>query len=114
MPFSGAQYDANWTWGGGWNNLMAGLNVIPMDLGKTPGAGAEGPARMTGNVFFNNWVSGSPVGVGVSKRASNTLLLRNAFYDVPEPLVDRGQATTNLEASIRKDDAYSPERGPIR
>ena len=114
VPFSGAQYDANWTWGGGWNNLMAGLNVIPMDLGKTPGAGAEGPARMTGNVFFNNWVSGSPVGVGVSKRASHTLLLRNAFYDVPEPLVDRGRATTNLEASIRKDDAYSPERGPIR
>ncbi len=114
VPFSGAQYGANWTWGGGWNNLLAGLNVIPMDLGKKPGGDAEGPARLIGNVFFNNWVSGSRVGVGISKRAAHTLLLRNAFYDVADPLVDRGQATTSLDMSVRKDDAYTPERGPIR
>jgi len=51
---------------------------------------------------------------GISQRASHTLLLRNALYDVTNPLVDRGQATTELETSIRKDDAYTPERGPIR
>jgi hypothetical protein len=114
VPFSGAQYGANWAWGGGWNNLLAGLNVIPMDLGKAAGGGAEGPARMTGNVFCNNWVSGARVGVGVSKRAAHTLLLRTALFDVAEPLVDRGQATANLDPSIRKDDTYTPERGPIR
>jgi hypothetical protein len=112
-PFSGAQYGANWTWGGGWSNLLAGINVIPMDLGKDAGA-ADGPARITGNVFQDNWVSDSRIGVGVSKRAAQTLLLRNAFYGVAEPLVDRGSATANLEPSLRKDDAYTPERGPIR
>ena len=33
VPFSGAQYGGNWRWGGGWSNLLAGINVIPMDLG---------------------------------------------------------------------------------
>lgn len=114
VPFSGAQYDANWTWGGGWSNLMAGLNVIPMDLGKNAGGNADGPARIVGNVFFNNWISDSRVGAGISKRASHTLLLRNAFYGVGEPLVDRGRSTIDLEPSVRKGDAYTPERGPIR
>lgn len=114
MPFSGTQYGANWTWGGGWDNVMAGLSVIPMDLGVKPGGGTNGPARITANVFLNNWVSGSRIGVGVSQRASNTLLYRTALYDVAVPLVDHGRATQNLEPSLRSDDAYTPERGPIR
>ena len=114
VPFSGAQYGANWTWGGGWSNLLAGINVIPMDLGKAAGTGADGPPRIAGNVFFRNWVANSRVGAGVSKRAAQTLLLRNAFSGVAEPLADHGSQTTDLEPDIRKDDAYTPERGPIR
>lgn len=113
-PFSGAQYGANWTWGGGWDSVLAGLSVIPMDLGVKPGGATNGPARITGNVFQNNGVSGARIGVGVSQRASGTLFLRTALYDVTTPLVDRGRATQNLEPSLRADDAYTPERGPIR
>jgi hypothetical protein len=113
-PFSGAQYGANWIWGGGWDNVMAGLSVIPMDLGVKPGGATNGPARITANVFLNNWVSGSRIGAGVSQRASDTLFLRTALYDVAVPLVDRGVKTQNLDSSLRSDDAYTPERGPIR
>lgn len=114
VPFSGAQYGANWTWSGGWNNLLAGINVIPMDLGKSPGGGATGPARIIGNIFYNNWVSGAQVGVGLSQRAAHTLLLRTALHHVAEPVVNKGRHTTDLETNLRKSDAYSPERSPIR
>jgi hypothetical protein len=113
-PFSGAQYGANWTWGGGYDSVMAGLNVIPMDLGARPGGGTNGPARITGAVFQNNWVSGARVGAGVSQRASDTLFLRTVFHDTALPLVDRGRATRNVAPVLRADDAYTPERGPIR
>ncbi len=113
-PFSGTQYGANWTWGGGWDNVMAGISVLPMDLGIKPGGGTNGPARITGNVFLNNGVSGARIGVGISQRASHTLLQRTAFYDVAVPLVDRGQATQNLDPVLRADEAYTPERSPIR
>lgn len=113
-PFSGTQYGANWTWGGGWDNVMAGISVIPMDLGVKPGGVTNGPARITGNVFLNSWVSGSRIGVGVSQRASHTLLCRTALYDVAVPLVDRGRTTHTLETSLRTDEAYTPERSPIR
>ena len=113
-PFSGTQYGANWTWGGGWDNVMAGLSVIPMDLGVRPGGATNGPARITADVFQNNWVSGSRIGVGVSQRASHTLFLRTALYDVGVPFVDRGRSTQNHETSLRTDDSYTPERGPIR
>ena len=113
-PFSGTQYGANWTWGGGWDNVMAGISVIPMDLGVKPGGGTNGPARIKANLFQNNWVSGSRIGVGISQRASNTLILRTALYDVAVPLVDRGRATQNIDPALRTDDAYTPERSPIR
>ena len=113
-PFSGTQYGANWTWGGGWDNVMAGISVIPMDLGIKPGGATNGPARITANVFLNNGVYSSRIGVGVSQRASNPLLHRTALYDVAVPLVDRGRATQNLETQLRTDEAYTPERGPIR
>jgi hypothetical protein len=113
-PFSGTQYGANWTWGGGWDNVMAGISVIPMDLGVKPGGKTNGPARITANVFLNNWVSDSRIGVGVSQRASNTLFQRTALYNVAVPLVDCGRATQNLEPTLRTDDAYTPERSPIR
>jgi len=113
-PFSGTQYGANWIWGGGWDNVMAGISVIPMDLGLKPGGGTNGPARITANVFLNNWVSGARVGIGVSQRASHTLLRRTVLYDVAVPLVDRGRSTQNLDASLRTDETYTPERSPIR
>ncbi len=113
-PFSGTQYGANWTWGGGWDHVMAGISVIPMDLGLKPGGATNGPARITANVFLNNGVFGARIGVGVSQRASDTLFLRTALYDVAVPLVDRGRATQSLETALRTDEAYSPERGPIR
>ena len=113
-PFGGTQYGANWTWGGGWDNVMAGISVIPMDLGVKPGGGTNGPARITANVFQNNWVSGAHIGVGVSQRAANTLFLRTVLYDVAVPLVDHGHATQNLDPLLRTDETYTPERGPIR
>lgn len=113
-PFSGAQYGANWVWGNGWDAVMAGISVIPMDLGVRPGGATNGPARITANVFLNNWVSGARLGVGVSQRASGTLLQRTALYDVATPIVDRGHATRDLGTVLRADDTYTPERGPIR
>ena len=113
-PFSGTQYGANWTWGGGWDNVMAGLSVLPMDLGVRPGGGTNGPARLTGNVFLNNWISGSRIGAGVSQRASATLFQRTTLFDVAVPLVDRGRATQNLDPVLRTDESYTPERSPIR
>lgn len=113
-PFSGTQYGANWMWGGGWDSVMAGLSVIPMDLGVRPGGGTNGPARIVGNCFQNNGVFGARIGAGVSGRAADTLFLRTAFYDVARPLVDKGQRTRNAEAATIADDAYTPERGPIR
>ena len=113
-PFSGTQYGANWTWGGGWDSVLAGISVIPMDLGVKPGGGTNGPARMTGNIFLSNWVSGSRIGAGISRRASETLLYGTALYDVAVPLVDRGANTQNIDMRLRTDDDYSPERSPIR
>lgn len=113
-PFSGAQYGANWNWGGGWNNLMAGINVIPMDLGIKAGAQTNGPPRITACVFADNWISGARIGFGISRRANHTVLSHNTFYDVNVPLVDRGQNTQNNEQTIQTDDDYTPERGPIR
>ena len=81
---------------------------------NVPGGGTNGPARITANVFLNNWVSGSRIGVGVSQRTSNTLFQRTALYDVAVPFVDRGRSTQNIDTSLRTDDAYTPERGPIR
>jgi hypothetical protein len=113
-PFSGTQYGANWTWGNGWDNVMAGISVIPMDLGQKPGGQTNGPPRITANIFDNNWVSGSRIGVGISQRADNTLLLGTTLYDVAVPLVDHGNATRNLNPVLRTDESYTPERGPIR
>lgn len=113
-PFSGTQYGANWTWSGGWDNVLAGISVLPMDLGLKPGGGTNGPARIIGNVFLNNGVFGARVGVGVSQRASDTLFQRTALYDVAVPLVDRGLGTKNLDPVLRTDEDYSPERSPIR
>ena len=114
VPFSGTQDGANWTWGGGWDNVMAGLSVVPMDLGVNPGGGTNGPARITANVFQDNWVSGARIGAGVSRRAANTLFLRTQLYDVAVPLVDRGSGTLRSDDHVRTDAAYTPERSPIR
>jgi len=114
VPFSGTQDGACWTWGGGFDNVMAGISVTPMDLGIKPGGATNGPARITANVFLNNWISGSRIGAGVSQRAANTLFLRTFLCDVAVPIVDRGQATQNCETTLRTDEAYSPERSPIR
>ncbi len=113
-PFSGAQYGANWTWGGGWDNVMAGISVIPSDLGAAAGSGGPGPERIRAATFQNNWVSGSRFGVGVSRRAADTLLLRTTFHDVDVPLTDRGRGTREKETVVRTPETYSPERGPIR
>ncbi len=114
VPFSGAQYGSNWRWGGGWSNLLAGINVIPMDLGKQPGTGLDGPPRMLANVIQDNWVGLSAVGAGISVRASDTLVYKNHFHAVRAPIVDRGRQTRQLENVIRDDEEYTPERGPIR
>lgn len=114
VPFSGAQYDSNWRWGGGWSSLLAGINVIPMDLGKQPGTGLDGPPRMLANVIQDNWVGLSSVGVGISLRASDTLLYKNYFQAVRAPAVDRGRQTRQVDNVVRDDEEYTPERGPIR
>ena len=113
-PFFGAQYGGMWRSGGGWGELMAGLNVIPMDLGKEPGAGLAGPPRMIGNVLQNNYVSECPFGVGISQRVAGTLLVDNHFQWVRERLVDRGVGTSEISPMIWGDEHYMPERGPIR
>ena len=114
VPFSGAQYGDNWNWRGGWNNLMAGLNIIPMDLGTKPGGETNGPPRIIGNIFEDNWITGADVGAGISKRAKATLLNHNTFCNVKQALIDKGSNTLNKEQVIRKGSEYNPERGPIR
>ena len=112
--WSGAEYGSNWRWGGGWSSLLAGINVIPMDLGTRPGTGLAGPPRMIANVLQDNWVGLSPVGIGISKRASDTLLYRNYFQWVRTPVIDKGRQTQQVDNVVREDDEYTPERGPIR
>jgi hypothetical protein len=112
--FFGAQYGGMWQSGGGWGELMAALNVIPMDLGRQPGTGLPGPQRMLGDVFQDNYVADCPFGVGISQRADHTLLIDNYFQWVDSRLVDRGQETTEINPTVRDDEHYTPERGPIR
>lgn len=114
VPFSGAQYGSHWRWGGGWSNLLAGINVIPMDLGKQPGTALDGPPRMQANVIQDNWVGLSAVGVGISVRASDTLLYKNHFHAVRPPVVDRDRQTRRVGNVVRDDEECTPERGPIR
>jgi hypothetical protein len=112
--WSGAQYGDNWRWAGGWSSMLAGISVIPMDLGTLPDTGVDGPHRLIGNVIQNNWVGFSPVGIGLSKRANQTLLYRNYFQSVHAPVVDKGQQTRQVDNVVQEDDVYTPERGPIR
>ena len=113
-PFSGAQYGSNWRWGRGFSNLLAGINVIPMDLGKEAGTGADGPPRMVGNVLQDNWVGESRVAFGISRRAGNTLLYKNYVQWVGQPVLDKGAGTRQVDTVVRGDEEYTPERGPIR
>ncbi len=113
-PFSGAQYGANWTWGGGWDNVQAGISVIPSDLGTAAGSGSPGPERIRAATFQKNWISGSRFGVGVSRRAADTLLMQTTVYDVDVPLTDKGRDTREKATVVRTPETYSPERGPIR
>lgn len=113
-PFSGAQYGSHWRWGGGWSSLLAGINLIPMDLGQSPGTGLAGPARMIGNVLQDNWLGQSPLGIGLSQRADGTLLYKNCFQWVKTPVVDKGHETRQFDNVLRDDEEYTPERGPIR
>lgn len=103
-----------WRSGGGWGELMAALNVIPMDLGRQPGTGLAGPPRMIGDVFQDNYAADCPFGVGISQRASGTLLIGNCFQWVKSRLTDRGNETREVNSMVRDDDHYTPERGPIR
>ncbi len=112
--WSGAEYGSDWRWGGGWSSLLAGINVIPMDLGIKPGTGIDGPPRMIANVIQDNWVGLSPLGIGISKRASDTLLYKNYFQWVRTPIVDKGRHTRQVDSAVREDEEYTPERGPIR
>lgn len=114
VPFSGTQYGANWNWGGGWDNRMAAISVLPMDLGIKPGGATNGPARIVATIFQNNGIFGARIGVGISQRASDTLLLQTTLNDVDVPLVDRGLKTKQLDPMIRKVEDYTPERSPIR
>lgn len=114
QPFFGAQYGEMWRSGGGWGELMAAINVIPMDLGRKPGTGLAGPPRMIGDVFQNNYVADCPFGVGISQRAKNTLLIDNYFQWAETRLIDRGSETREINPAIRDDEHYTPERGPIR
>jgi hypothetical protein len=114
QPFFGAQYGGMWRSGGGWGELMAALNVIPMDLGQQPGTGLAGPSRMIGDVFQDNYVADCPFGVGISQRAGSTLLIDNCFQWVKTRLVDRGNETIEINPVVRDDEHYTPERGPIR
>ncbi|MBM4044069.1 MAG: hypothetical protein FJ279_03065 [Planctomycetes bacterium] len=113
-PFSGAQYGYTWRYGGGYSHLMAALSVIPMDLGKEPGTGLDGPPRMVGNVLQDNWVGDTRFGFGISQRAAHTLLYKNYQQWVPNRILDKGIATQEVEPVERGDLDYTPERGPIR
>ena len=114
VPFSGAQYGSNWRWGGGWSNLLAGINVIPMDLGKQPGTGLDGPPRMLANVIQDNWVGLSAVGVGDQRAGLGHVALQEPLPRCPHAVVDRGRQTRQVENVVRDDEEYTPERGPIR
>lgn len=114
QPFFGAHYSGVWRSGRGWGELMAALNVIPMDLGKEPGTGLAGPPRMIGDVLQYNYAGQCRFGIGISKRAAGTLLLENGFQWVDNPLVDRGRDTRRHDPVVRGDEHYTPERGPIR
>lgn len=113
-PWGGAQYGSHWRYGGGFSHLLAAINLIPMDLGRQPGSGLDGPARMTANVVQDNWIGQSPLGIGISKRAAGTLLYQNYFQWVPNLLVDHGKATKQIDSVVRGDEEYTPERGPVR
>jgi hypothetical protein len=113
-PFFGAQYDMTWRSGGGWSERLAALNVIPMDLGREPGTGLAGPARMIGNVFQDNYLSACPIGVGISRRAAGTLLLENVFQECRKRLDDRGAATREVASELRDEQPYTPEKSPVR
>jgi hypothetical protein len=114
QPFFGAQHGGMWRSGGGWSELMAALNVIPMDLGREPGTGLAGPPRLIGDVFQYNYVGDCPFGIGISQRADRTLLVNNYFQWVKKRLVDRGSQTKEFDPAVRGDEHYTPERGPIR
>ncbi|MEW6358966.1 MAG: glycosyl hydrolase family 28-related protein [Planctomycetota bacterium] len=114
VPWSGAQYGPTWRLGRGFSNLVAGISVIPMDLGKEPGAGLTGPPRMIGNVLQDNWIAESRFGFGVSKRAQGTLLYKNYLQWVENDLVDNGIGTVEIDTTKRDAREYTPERGPIR
>jgi hypothetical protein len=113
-PWSGAAYGNHWRWGGGWSSLLAGINVIPMDLGLQPGTGIDGPPRMLANIVQDNWIGASPLGIGLSKRAADTLLYKNFFQWIRTPVIDHGQQTHQVDNVVRGDEEYTPERGPIR
>ena len=113
-PFNGAQYDAMWRAGGGFSDLAAAVNLIPMDLGRQPGQGLDGPARMVGNVVQDNYLVQCPFGVGISKRAAGTLLYRNVYQMINTLLIDNGTDTQTIDDEIRDNQQYTPERGPIR
>jgi len=85
-----------------------------MDLGIKAGVQTNGPPRITAAVFADNWISESRIGTGISRRAEDTILQKTTLYDVAVPLVDRGENTHNREQTIRTDEDYTPERGPIR
>ena len=93
---------------------MAGISVVPMDLGKDAGTGLAGPPRMVGTVLQDNFVAETRFGYATSTRAASTLLYKNYIQWVPTPLVDRGVRTQNLDLTVRSDEEYTPERGPIR
>lgn len=112
--FSGAQYGPTWRWGGGFSSLLAGINLIPMDLGKQPGSGLAGPPRIVGNVVQDNFVGMSPLGIALSTRAADSLLYKNHFLDVRTPVVDKGHQTRQVDPVVHADEEYTPERGPIR
>jgi hypothetical protein len=78
------------------------------------GTGLAGPQRMLGDVFQDNYVAHCPFGVGIGQRAGHALLIDNCFQWVDSRLVDRGQETTEINSTVRDDEHYTPERGPIR
>jgi hypothetical protein len=68
-------------------------------------------------VNYQNFIAGNTVErtvLGISKRAADTLLYRNCFQWVRTPVVDKGRQTRQVENTVREDDEYTPERGPIR
>lgn len=99
---------------GDWSSLLAGITAIHVDLGKHPVTGLDKAPSMLATVIQDKWVGLSSVGVGISLRASDTLLYKNYFQAVPTPVVDRGRQTRQVNNVVRDDEEYTPERGPIR